>query len=191
MPGPPPEPILPAVPEERAGPLATSYLQLPQLPEGQRKMLCIPSFFIYCDWDKTKKTLTTKHGCVFLCMVSYSFPPFSTSSSSYAPFPLVSRVFSAWRESRWSSDSCQCSSTSCSRFWLRMTTTRSLLPPPGRPRYCNCPQQLGSHQGGGSVDYFLFRNTISLLICSFLFWRGKCFRVWQMFCVIFWIQGLS
>lgn len=37
VPGPPPEPILPAVPEERAGPLNTSYLQLPQLPEGQRK----------------------------------------------------------------------------------------------------------------------------------------------------------
>lgn len=35
VPGPPLEQILPAVPEKRAGPLATSYLQLPQLPEGQ------------------------------------------------------------------------------------------------------------------------------------------------------------
>lgn len=42
VPGPPPEPILPAVPEERAGPLATSYLQLPQLPEGQSKKHYIP-----------------------------------------------------------------------------------------------------------------------------------------------------
>lgn len=42
VPGPPPEPILPAVPEERAGPLCNSYLQLPQLPEGQRKGAMYP-----------------------------------------------------------------------------------------------------------------------------------------------------
>lgn len=58
MPGPPPEPILPAVPEKRAGPLATSYLQLPQLPEGQRKS-------IHLVWHRPGEKLWT-----LLCLIN-------------------------------------------------------------------------------------------------------------------------
>lgn len=105
--------------------------------------------FIYCDWDKSQDLdcwtcvinaaicLHVKQHSVLCFLLFYLFPPFSTSSSSYASFPPFSRVSSAWRESQWSSDFCQCSSTSCSRSWLRMTMMRSLLPPLGRLWYYN------------------------------------------------------
>lgn len=64
------------------------------------------------------------------------------------PFSCFSRVCWAWRGSRWSSASCQCSSTSCSRSWLRMTMTRSPLPPRGRLRYCSVPKKMCFCQGG-------------------------------------------
>lgn len=70
---------------------------------------------------------------MFLLFSSFLFSMCSTSSASYAS--PSSRVSSVWRESQWSSSSCQCFSTSCLRFWLRMTMMRSLLPPPGRQWY--------------------------------------------------------
>lgn len=103
--------------------------------------------FIYCDWDKSQDLdcwtcvinaaiyLHVKQHSVLCFLLFYLFPPFS--NSSYASFPPFSRVSSAWRESQWSSDFCQCSSTSCSRSWLRMTMMRSLLPPLGRLWYYN------------------------------------------------------
>lgn len=60
MSGPPPEPILPAVPEERAGPLYTSYLQFPQLPEGQSKAAVSPQISVLANETKAR-ALTTKH----------------------------------------------------------------------------------------------------------------------------------
>lgn len=86
-------------------------------------------------------TATKAKALFFLSLndLCFFFISFSTSSSSYACFPPFSRVFSVWRGSQWSSDFCQCSSTSCSRFWLRMTMMKSLLPPPGRQQYYTCP----------------------------------------------------
>lgn len=70
---------------------------------------------------------------MFLLFPHFLFSICSTSSASYAS--PSSRVSSVWRESQWLSSSCQCSSTSCSRFWHRMTMMRSLLPPPGKHWY--------------------------------------------------------
>lgn len=79
--------------------------------------------------------------CFFPSPPPPSLPPSVLSSYSSFPFrsPLscFSRVCWAWRGSQWSSASCQCSSTSCSRSWLRTTMMRSPLPPRGRLRYCS------------------------------------------------------
>lgn len=101
VPGPPPEPILPAVPEERAGPLATSYPRLPELLEGQRKGTKSPQFSFNVTETKTQAVAaehmsnqcntTVLYARQFFAFftVSYLFPPFSTSPSSYASFSTV------------------------------------------------------------------------------------------------------
>lgn len=105
------------------------------------------SFIVTQTKRKTQLLNTMSNQCSNVCTCKSTFAffnfffdlfqPFSTSSSSHSPFPPFSRVFSAWREFQWSSDSCQCSSTSCSRSWLRMIMMRSPLPPPGRMWYYN------------------------------------------------------
>lgn len=97
VPGPPPEPILSAVPEERAGPRTTSYLQLPQLPEGQRKALYPLNFNLLWLRQKTKALTTNTAICLISAVLHvkrrFLFCLFMVLCFLFISTPLILHLF--------------------------------------------------------------------------------------------------